>query len=93
MNIHISGVAEEVIQSIIDAGDAATPEEAVALLAQRAMSEREMLPATNDPQVIAAISVGIESGEAGPLTKEDWNSLHTKLDQYLAEKQGQRSAG
>lgn len=93
MNIKISGVTEEVIQSIIDAGDAATPEEAIALLAQRTLSERELLPPKDDPQVISAIEAGVESGEAGPLTKEDWNSLHAKLDQYLADKQGQRSAG
>jgi len=93
MNVEISGFAEKVIQSMIDSGDAATPEEAIALLAQRAMSERELLPASDDPQLIAEISAGIESGEAGPLTKEDWNHLHERLDQYLADKQRQHSAG
>jgi len=93
MNIKISGIAEEVIQSIIDAGDATTPEEAIALLAERTLSEREMLPAENDLEVLSAIQAGIDSGEAGPLTKEDWNNLHAKLNQYLTDKQGQRSAG
>ncbi|MBA2117722.1 hypothetical protein [Bremerella alba] len=88
MNIKIDGVAEEVINSIIATGDATTPEEAIALMAHRTLSERELLPAKDDPQVVAAILAGIDSGEAGPLTREDWNNLHVKLDQYLAEKQG-----
>ncbi len=93
MNVEISGIAEEVIKDIISSGDAATPEEAVDLLAYRTMQEKQLLPQANDSDVAAAIQEGVSSGEAGELTDEDWSDLHRRLDQHLEENKGQRSAG
>lgn len=87
MNVQVSGIAEELIQQMINSGEVATAEEAVQILAQRYLCGEEIAFSPNDPRVDALIQEGKDSGHGSDVSPDYW----AKLKQDLQAKSSQRN--
>ncbi len=86
MNVQVSGVAEELIQQMINSGEVSTAEEAVELLAQRYLCGEETKFSPNDPRVDVLIQQGKDSGIGSEVTPEYWANLKQHLEANISER-------
>jgi antitoxin ParD1/3/4 len=80
LNISLPDAMREFVEHQVDSGDFSTPSEYIRALIREAQKRRA------EERLEALLLEGLDSGDAGPMTKKDWQRLRKQALVRLAQR-------